>query len=80
MVQENKNLNERTAVLENRADSTEEIIQEIRNDIKIILAQSNQWAGIRKGLGVLVGVIAPIVALLTGLAHYFWPYGDLPKH
>ena len=66
-------------MLESRLASHEKLHSEfmLRTDqrLEVLLDQSNQWAGVRKTLGVLVGLISLVGGALGWIFHEVFPQG-----
>ena len=46
----------------------------VRTDerLEILLAQSNEWAGVRKTLAAMAAVLTLVGGVVGYLTHYFW--------
>ena len=69
----------RVSVLEAKMEKHESLHSEfmLRTDerLEVLLAQSSEWAGVRKTLAVLVAIVTTVGGFVGWAAHTLWPHG-----
>ena len=66
---------ERLSTLEEKASVFAKTLEEIHADVKVLRAESAQWSGVRRTLGILVTLITLAGAFIGYVTHYLWPLG-----
>ena len=67
-------LEERVAVLESREDEHREFRRLVEESLKALLANSNEWAGVRKTLAAIAAIITFTSGIVGFALHEFWPH------
>jgi len=74
-------IEERVAVLETKDDARDradidhaEFRKEVREALSLLLARSNEWAGVRKTLAAIAAIVTFTSGIVGFALHEFWPH------